>query len=210
MFGLGWRSTYEERLIVGSGVLTNYMVYARADGSFWIFGTSNGTAYTVGAPANINAGLAQSGTQWVLTFQNGDKRIFSSSNGSLLSIVDRNGNTTQLTYDGLNRLIGVADAAGRHLNFTYVNGTSSSPVAAATSDVGLSLSYAYDTQGRLTTVTRPDLSTYNFAYNAQSLINAVTDAQGKVLESHTYDSNGRGLTSSRAAGVDAVTVVYPQ
>jgi len=31
-----------------------------------------------------------------------------------------------------------------------------------------------------------------------------------VLESHTYDTSRRGLTSLRATGVDAVTVTYPQ
>ena len=81
-------------------------------------------------------------------------------------------------------------------------------MTAVTSDVGLSLSYAYDGQGRLSVVTNPDLSTITFAYNSSSLISSVTDSQGKILESHTYDSSGRGLTSSRALGVDSVTIVY--
>jgi hypothetical protein len=41
------------------------------------------------------------------------------------------------------------------------------------------------------------------------MITAVMDSAGKVLESHTYDSKGRGLTSSRAGGVEAITVSYP-
>lgn len=32
---------------------------------------------------------------------------------------------------------------------------------------------------------------------------------GKLLEGHTYDPQGRGLTSTRANGVDSVTVSYP-
>jgi hypothetical protein len=42
------------------------------------------------------------------------------------------------------------------------------------------------------------------------MITTVKDSQGKILESHTYDALGRGLTSSRANGVDAVSVTYPQ
>jgi YD repeat-containing protein len=147
-------------------------------------------------------------TQWTLTFQNGEQRIFSYTSGSLESIIDRNGNTTQLTYDGLNRLVTVADPGGRHLYFGYANNTSYL-VTSVTSDVGLSLSYTYDSQGRLIQVTEPDLSTLSFAYDSNSLITSVTDSNGKILESHTYDSEGRGLTSSRANGVEAVTVSYP-
>jgi YD repeat-containing protein len=82
-------------------------------------------------------------------------------------------------------------------------------VTGVTSDVGLSLSYAYDTQGRLVTVTKPDQSTVTFEYDANSFITAVRDSDGKILESHTYDSRGRGLTSSQANSVDSITVSYP-
>ena len=37
-----------------------------------------------------------------------------------------------------------------------------------------------------------------------NFITAVLDNSGKILESHTYDASGKGLTSSRAGGVDAV------
>jgi YD repeat-containing protein len=126
----------------------------------------------------------------------------------LTTIIDRNGNTTTLTYDSANRLATVTDPASRHLYFGY-GSPSSYLVTSVTSDFGISLSYAYDAQGRLTLVTNPDLTTVTYTYNSQSLITSVTDSNGKVLESHTYDSNGRGLTSSRAAGVEAVTLTYP-
>jgi YD repeat-containing protein len=103
----------------------------------------------------------------------------------------------------------VTDPASRHLFFNYPNG-SSRLVTSVTSDFGISITYTYDTQNRLSQITLPDLSTLNFAYNSQSLITSVTDSQGKILESHTYDSNGRGLTASQANGVNAVTVSYPQ
>jgi YD repeat-containing protein len=59
------------------------------------------------------------------------------------------------------------------------------------------------------TVTKPDLTTLSFEYDSNGFISAVKDSDGKILESHTYDSKGRGLTSSRAGGVDAVTITYP-
>jgi YD repeat-containing protein len=126
----------------------------------------------------------------------------------LTAIIDRNGNTTTVAYDGANRLATVTDAASRQLNFTY-GSPSSHLVTGISSSVGISLSYAYDGQNRISQVTNPDLTTISFGYDSQSRIISVTDMNGKILESHTYDSSGRGLTSSRAAGVEAVTLSYP-
>ena len=111
--------------------------------------------------------------------------------------------------DASNRLITVIDPASRHLSFTHVS-PSSNLVSSVTSDAGITLSYAYDGQGRLTQVTKTDNTTISFQYDANSNLTTVLDTSGKVLESHTYDVLHRGLTSSRANGVDAVTVTYPQ
>jgi YD repeat-containing protein len=205
LFGPNWRSTYEESIFVGSD---HYIKYARSDGSFWSFGVG-GPAYALAAPSNVSATMVQDGTTWTLTFQNGEQRKFSFSTGLLTAIIDRNGNTTQLSYDGSNRLVTVTSPASQHLYFNYGSGATANLVTSVTSDFGVTLSYAYDPQGRLNQVTKPDQTTVSFTYNTQSEITAVTDNNGKVLESHTYDSSGRGLTSSRANGVESLTVTYP-
>ena len=210
MFGPNWRSTYEERLIFNSPDGT--LKYARSDGGVWSFSAitvASPSVYQTVAPANDVTTITSGATVWTLASQNGEKRTFDATTGALLSIIDRNGNTTQLTYDSSGRLTAVTDPASRHLNFAYV-GPSSNLVSTVTADVGISLSYAYDGQGRLTQITKPDTTTLSFVYNAQNLITSVKDSDGKILESHTYDTLGRGLTSSRANGVDSVTVTYPQ
>ncbi len=191
IFGPNWRSTYEERIFGGSD---NFIKYARSDGSFWSFG---GFLGPVLAPSNGGASLSvdSNRTQWTVTYKNGERRLFNYASGSLTAIIDRNGNTTQLTYDGLNRLVTVTDPVSRHLTFTYAS-SSSYLVTGVTSDVGLSLTYTYDAQNRLIQVTKPDQTTLNFQYDTNSMITAVTDFNGKVLESHTYDSSHRGLTCS--------------
>jgi YD repeat-containing protein len=217
LFGPNWRSTYEERIYVDDD---NTVAYGRGDGSVWNFvvgASSNFTApagtlgtYTPVAPANLTACLFEGPTTWTLIFQNGEQRVFDETSGNLLSITDRNGNTTQLTYDASYRLKTVTDPASRHLYFSYASPTSYL-VTGVSSDVGISLSYSYDGQGRLTQYTKPDNSTVTFQYGDPNptLVTAVLDANGKLLESHTYDGQGKGLTSSRAAGVEAVTVTYP-
>jgi YD repeat-containing protein len=206
MFGQNWRSTYEERVFIGSD---GTIKYSRSDGAFWSFGY-NGSNWDAVAPANIGATLSRGDSYWTVKFKDGEQRLFGNSSGSLTAIVDRNGNAVTLSYDTANRLTTVTDAASRHLTFSYTNSSYPYQVTGVTYDVGVSLSYNYDTQGRLLAVTKPDTTTLTFEYNASSLITAVKDAEGKLLESHTYDSIGRGLTSSRAGGVDAITIAYPQ
>ena len=203
LFGPNWRSTFEERVFIGAD---HYIKYGRSDGSFWSFGY-NGGVLTVAAPANVRATLVEGATNWTLTFQNGEQRLFDNTTGHLTAIIDRNGNTTTLTYDSVGRLVTVTDPVSRQLNFNYGNG-SSYLVTSVTSSFGVTVSYSYDGQGRLTQVTEPDGSTLAFQYDSNSFISAVVDSQGKVLESHTYDSSGRGLTSSRANGVEAITISY--
>jgi len=206
MFGLQWRSNYEERVFSGTGGASSFLAYLRGDGGLWYFPSTGGP---LAAPANESATLTQNGNQtWTITFKNGEKRVFSYTSGSLTSVSDRNGNTTNLSYDVAGRLTTVTDPVSRHLYFSYSG--SSLLVTGITSDFGVSLSYSYDNQGRLTQVTEPDLSTLLFQYNNQSLITSVTDSAGKILEAHTYDGFGRGATASRANGVEAVSVSYPQ
>jgi YD repeat-containing protein len=205
LFGPNWRSTYEERILLG---VDNLVRYSRGDGDYWAL-AYNGSTYSVVSPGNVSATLAAGSTYWTLTFQNGEQRRFDNTTGNLIAIVDRNGNTTQVSYDSSGRLATVTDPASRTLTFSY-GSSSSKLITGVTASVGPSLTYTYDSQNRLSQVTKPDSTTITFAYNSQSLITSVTDSNGKVLESHTYDSNARGLTSSRAGGVEAVTFSYPQ
>ena len=211
MFGPNWRSNLEEHIFAGSD---GYVKYLRGDGNFWSFGY-NGSNWLPSAPANTGAVLTQSSTNWILTLKGGEQRLFDINSGSLISIVDRNGNTTSLSYDGQNRLVMVTDAAGRHLTFSYAG--TSYLATGVTSDTGVSLTYSYDSSGRLLQVIRPDQSTLNFEYDPDPYayanmpnpyITAIKDTNGKVLEAHTYDCYGRGLTSTRAGSVDSISVTY--
>jgi len=214
MFGLKWRSNFEERLVLNTPDF--FLKYLRNDGSVWSYGVASEGAqprYSSVAPANDTSGSqvirSLVDPTYTLSSKSGVKKVFNTNTGALLSISDRNGNVTTLSYDSAGRLATVTDPASRHLYFNYADG-STPLVSSVTSDVGLTTSYAYDALGRLTQMTRPDSTTVSFEYNAQSLITAVKDSDGKILEAHTYDAAGRGLTGSRANGVDSVTITYPQ
>lgn len=209
MFGPNWRSNYEEHLLFNDG--NGFLEYIRADGSIWYFGVASlsPNVYKVAAPAiDTSTTITEGSPNWTLTFKDGEKRQFDATTGALEAILDRNGNTTTLTYDASNRLITVTDPASRHLTFSY-GSSGGNLVTGVSSDVGISLSYTYDLQGRLSMVTKPDNTKVSFDYDTNSMITAVRDNEGKILESHTYDVLKRGLSSSRANGVDSVTITYP-
>ena len=214
MFGLGWTSSVEDRIYVGSDYL---LKHRRGDGSIWSYGFSGysqdgNVQYLQAGPRNSGAGAKLDATNLVITLKTGEQKTFDRNTGALLSSSDRNGNATVYAYDSSGRLVTVTDPASRHLYFAYTQiSVGQSPirvVSSVTSDFGVSLSYQYDTLARLVTVTSPDSTFVAFNYTPTNMISSVTDAHGKVLESHTYDSLGRGLTSAKAGGVEALTVTY--
>ena len=219
-FGHGWRSTYEERLVIPpaadpsqppSSAPRPPVQYWLGDGTEWLFKLSQSANvfYTVSSPLNQHAVLAPNGIltgnpTYTITFSDGTSKTFNGA-GYLTGIIDRNGNQTTINDDSSNRIVNVTDAAGRVLTFNYGAGRQAQSIQ---DSVGVVASYTYDSSARLTKVVYADGSSVNMSYDVNDQLLSVTDGQGKVLESHTYDSNRRGLTSARADGVDSVSVQY--
>ena len=184
--------------------------YWRADGSGWTFTYNSAlNSYTLTSPPDERAQLVQNPTSgtFTITFADGTQKAFNTNN-QLAAILDRNGNQTTLAYDSLNRLTSVTSAGSSTLTFNYGNANNPSLVTSVADAVGTGATYTYDSSSDLTQVTYPDGSAYNFTFDANSNIATVTDSHSKVIESHTYDSQNRGLTSARAYGVDAVSLTY--
>src|SRR5205085_5556698 len=69
----------------------------------------------------------------------------------------------------------------------------------------------YGGSQELLSVTYPDSSKYQFTYgyaNSNLVLTSVSDALGNVLESHTYDSQGRAITSEVQGGVEHYSLSY--
>lgn len=206
MFGDSWQSNFEEHI----QVLQNSAKYWRGNGSAWTFTYNSGSqTYSLTSPTDDYATLAYdvSTTHFTVTLADGTQRVFSQP-GYLLSIVDRNGNQANLTYDASTRITKVTDAVGRVLSFNYGNSTFPALVTSIQDSVGTVATYGYDSSGHLSVVTYADSSAINFTYDGSGLLLGTVDSQGKTLESHTYDSYRHGLTSQRANGVDYLSVTY--
>ena len=209
MFGNSWRSTYEEALTGPDA--NNNLTYWRGDGSGWTF-TYNSTlsTYTLSSPPNERAQLVSNPATggFTLTLADGTQRVFNSQN-LLAAVIDRNNNQTTIAYDSSNRITSVTSPGGSTLTFTYGDPNNLMQATTVQDSVGTVATYTYDSASRLLSVTYADGSKLNFSNDPNSsMILSVTDSQGKLLESHTYDSNNRGLTSARAYGVDSVSLTY--
>jgi YD repeat-containing protein len=208
MFGQSWRSTYEETV---AGPDSNDNVkYWRGDGSAWTFAYNGAlNVYSLLAPPNVRAQLVSNPTGgFTLILADGTQRVFNAQD-QLAAIIDRNGNQTTLAYDSSNRLISATSAGGSTVTFTYGNSSTPTLVTTVQDSVGTVATYTYDSSSRLTQVSYPDGSAFNFTYDpTHSMLLSVTDSQGKLIEAHTYDTQNRGLTSTRANGVDSVSLSY--
>lgn len=119
-------------------------------------------------------------------------------NGRLISMADRNSNTTTLSYTG-NNLTRVTDPVGRSLTFTY---NSDNFVSRVTDPLGRNWNYEYDTRfrDRLVKVTDPLGNTTEYAYDDNAQLTSVTDKRGIVQKQITYDGNGRVTQQQFADG----------
>ncbi|MDP3508980.1 MAG: RHS repeat-associated core domain-containing protein, partial [Candidatus Melainabacteria bacterium] len=78
---------------------------------------------------------------------------------------DRNGRWTQRAYDSLDQMSYEVDPLGRKTQYTWC---SCGSVAVLTDPLGRQTSWSHDIQGRLTTKTYPDSSTYNYVYEEKT------------------------------------------
>lgn len=207
MFGDGWTSDFEERLQTPGG----YIKYWNRSGNSWIFKSDpySGNTWDVVSPPNQHASIYynQTTSQYTLSFADGSSKIFNAQ-GYLTAVSDRNGNQTALQYDANARIMKITAPGGQWIAFTYGNSVFPNLVTSAQDGVGTVATYAYNGTN-LTQVVYPDGSQLDYFYDSNNNVTTVTDGLGQVIETHTYDSASRGLTSSRANGVDAITIQYP-
>ncbi len=120
------------------------------------------------------------------------------TDGRLLAEIDPQGNRTTFAYNADGTLAQVLDpVSGRYLNLAY-NGTGR--LVTVSDPAGRSTHFGYDGQGRLTTVTdtRGKVWQYDYALlsGGQSVLQRVTDPDGRVVEQTGFDDLGRAITQT--------------
>ena len=126
------------------------------------------------------------------------------TDGRLLSVIDRNGNQSILTYTN-NLLTSVTDFQGRNTLFTY---DSSNRIIQVTDPAGRNTAFSYNPAGFLTSVTSSDGSTWSYNYDASGRMVSKTDPLGSTT-SYMYDSEGRMIQATDVEG-NIKTISYDQ
>src|SRR6266850_4630636 len=206
LFGFGWSSILDESIkTYGSFLLRVTMPDNRA---IYFSRVSTNDPYTPKQRLESYSQVVKNANNtYTLTFKDGSVHQFNTS-GKLVSFADRNGNTVNLSYTGANPTT-VTDASGRTVTLTY---DGYGLIGSMSNSTGAIATYTHGFWGRLTNVTYPDGSLYNFTdtfVGNYVLLSTVTDALNNVIESHTYDSQGRALTSEIAGnGTEKYTLNY--
>jgi RHS repeat-associated protein len=180
--GFGWTDSYNMSLSVDSE--TGAATIHEEGGSSVTFPSNGEGGFTT--PPRVLATLTanEDGTYTFSRYADHIHYVFSES-GQLLREVDRNGNTTTLTYSG-GQLEKVTDPSGRTLTFSY----SGSHLHTIADPMGRTTTFAYDGSGNLKEATDPMGRTWAFTYDSEHRLLTMTDPRGGTT-SNTYDSSGR-------------------
>jgi RHS repeat-associated protein len=203
LFGRGWTTPYDESITAYGG---NQARLNQPDGrAIYLNRPAGSSGVLTPVEGDFHGSLIENGGNgFTLTMKDGSVHQFNSA-GKLLSLVDRYNNTTSLTYDSNGYLASIADSSARVLTLTTnVNGQ----VVSISDAIDTIANYTYGGGNQLLSVTYADNSAFQFAYDVNFRLTSVSDALGNVLEAHTYDWQGRALSSEKHGGVERYALNY--
>jgi RHS repeat-associated protein len=135
-----------------------------------------------------------------LKFKDGTEWRFSDY-GSLVAMLDRNGNTMTLTRAAASGLAGnltkITSPNGRYLIFNY---DTSNRITQVTDILGRTVLYTYDASGRLWKVTNPMSGVSEYTYDTSHRLLTNKEPNGNTHVTNVYDANGRVQTQTQADG----------
>lgn len=103
------------------------------------------------------------------------------SDGYLIWMKDRYGNTVNITVNSQGKVQKIIDAAGREYNITYENGL----IKTITDPAGRSVIYEYE-NGNLVRVKAPDGSYSRYTYDSEGFLTQIRDHNNNLLETIAY------------------------
>ena len=196
VMGYGWTHSYNIFLFTQAGLTFRY----DADGRVTRYGLGAGGTYV--AATGYFETLVAIGSTFVITEKDQTRYVFAQIPGTpflvggpvyrLTSIVDRNGNTTTLTYTSGN-LTQVTDTYGRTLTFAY---NAQNKLASVADPLGRITTVTYDSTGhKLTQITDPNGKSIQYTYNTFYQPTGKTDKAGRTF-TYSYTSGLPGLPTA--------------
>jgi len=150
-------------------------------------------------------------TGYRYTTANDDVETYNTS-GQLLSMRSRAGVVLTMTYDSLFHLTSVVDSFGHSITLQWLN-SSFRRLLNIKDAAGQTISFGYDVNNNLTSVTYPDqkqrIYLYELTGSAQrNLLTGLKDESGTRLATWTYGANNVVTSSEHAGGVEHYGFTY--
>ena len=197
-----WRHNYATRLLVETSRVTLFFPDGRG-----IPFTRSGV--TITADADELGHLVQTSTGWLYTAVDNSRYAFN-VDGRLIQQSEPYGLHHNLTY-GPGGSITVTDSFGNSFSFTEDAHFQPRSLTAP----GISVTYTYDSSDRLLSATKTadatvvGTRTYHYENTTYPrFLTGITDELDVRYATFTYDSQGRAISSSHAAGADLTQVTY--
>lgn len=178
-----------ERNVGGGGSIMNY--------AGW--GVQFAPELPTGAMLKRNPGDNSPLIDYTLTFPDGSKHIFTKVDGAttyprrifLTQVVDPQGNSTTLNYDGQLRLTTITDAAGKVTTLSYELPSYPLLLTKVTDPFGRFTSLTYDANQRLASITDAVGITSSFHYDASGIVDQLNTPYGQTTYAYgTITDNG--------------------
>lgn len=204
-FGVSWSHTYDTRVVTFG---SNTYKIINPDGSDVYYIDNDGDkVYNVEFPKGERSRLIKNAnSSFTRDFYDGAKEEFNKW-GYLTAVENSNGNRITLTRN-IGVLEKIIDPLGREINISY----NLSKISSITLPDGRVYSYTYTPGGYLSIVTNPDgsRSIYEYAFisGIGYRLSGIRNEKGHYKEKHTYDSQGRALTSSADGTNELLTISY--
>ena len=217
--GNGWQMNFNQRCMsvdqlteLGSDVISALKdagyrhVYIDTDGTVHYFKTTVSN-YTLEDEDGLGMTMKYQHTTsspYLIECDDGSELHFNKA-GYIYKMVDADGNTATITYDGTN-IKSITDGAGRVTTFTYDTYNDMSRLTQVTDPSGRITALTYDS-GNLQKVTYPDGTSVQFQYitvtangKQYNLISRATDKDGTYL-TYTYKTTGMAQEYARVTSV---------
>ena len=139
------------------------------------------------------------------TFPDGtDVQFAYDANGNLMSAANAN-TTLTLKYDQLNRVASITDSRfGQTIQYAYDHNGKRTTM---TDSTGGATSYTYDANGNLTSLTTPSRATVHFAYDALNRRKTLQYSNG-VTTSYEFDKASQLVELATSGGGPRITYTY--
>jgi RHS repeat-associated protein len=202
LFGLGWTTLFERRLIVNAAGTENDVSIVTESGDVVTF-RGSGSAYRQIWPSarRQDASLtydSAAGTYTMREAGSTDAAVFSATSGRLVVLRDlASGHEAQIGYNAQGLPQSLTDSWSG-VSWTITTDAQRRLVTSigVSSRLDLVWTYIYDADRNLTSVVAPGSSTWRTYAYAANRMTASYDAAGNLIESHTYDANGYAVSST--------------